>query len=104
MGNIIILSSLFAGLFVTINAKAQVKKIDTTAGFSGLTYRVSCNNKSADQNEVDISPKGFGNDVRDVSFIIKGRLRKILVDDLNEDGFPDLVICFYNGPNGELGN
>jgi len=104
MGNITTLSFLFAGLFATVSAQAQVRKIDTTAGFSGVSYRVSCNNKNADENNVTISPKGFGKDVSDILLTIKGRLHKILVDDLNEDGFPDLVLCFYNGPNGELGN
>ena len=104
MSNITTLSFLFAGLFAALGAHAQARKIDTTAGFSGLSYRVSCNNKNADENDVTISPKGFGKDVRDVSFTIKGRLRKILADDFNEDGFPDLALCFYNGPNSEFGN
>jgi len=104
MSNITTLSFLFAGLFAALGAHAQARKIDTTGGFSGLSYRVSCNNKNADENDVTISPKGFGKDVTDVSLTIKGRLRKILVDDLNEDGYPDLVLCFYNGPNSELGN
>ena len=97
-------SFLFAGLFATVGAQAQFRKIDTTASFAGLGFRVSCNNKSADENYVTISPKGFGKDVRDMSFAIRGTLHKIIVDDLNEDGFPDLVLCIYNGPNGELGN
>jgi hypothetical protein len=104
MGNITALSFLFAGLFATVSARAQVRKIDTTASFGGIGYRVSCNNKNAGENDVTISPKGFGKDVGDMSFIAKGQLHKILVDDLNEDGFPDLVLCIYNGPNGETGN
>src|SRR3954469_18356101 len=104
MSNITTLSFLLAGLFATVSAQAQVRKIDTTAGFSGVSYRVSCNNKNADENNVTISPKGFGKDVSNISLAIKGRLHKILVDDLNEDGFPDLVLCYYNGPNDELGN
>src|SRR5689334_3887575 len=103
MRNITTLSFLFAGLFAAVSAQAQTKKMDTTATFGGIGYRVSCNNKNADQNDVNISPKGFGKDVTDMAVTIKGRLQKILVDDLNEDGFPDLVLCFYNGPKGELG-
>ena len=66
----LLLSFLFAGLFAAFGHR--VRKIDTTAGFSGLSYRVSCNNKNADENDVTISPKGFGKDVRDISFTIKG--------------------------------
>ncbi|HXL56173.1 MAG TPA: hypothetical protein VN958_07955, partial [Chitinophagaceae bacterium] len=67
-------------------------------------YRVSCNNKNESENQVSVSPKGFKGEVRDVSFPIKGRLRKILVDDLNDDGYPDLLLCIYGGTNGEMGN
>jgi hypothetical protein len=98
------LSFLFTGLLVTGIAQAQVKKIDTTASFAGLGYHVSCSNKSTDENSVYISPKGFGNEVKDLSFTIRGQLRKILVDDLNEDGYPDLLLCIYSGANGDLGN
>lgn len=99
------MSNIFlVGMFVTINVHAQYKKIDTTATMGSTGFRVSCNNKSESENEVSISPKGFGKDVRDVSFSIKGRLRKILVDDLNGDGYPDLVLCIYSGAHGEMGN
>jgi hypothetical protein len=104
MRNVIILFFAFAALFARGSVHAQVKKIDTTASFGGIGYRVQCNNKSSDDNLVAITPKGFGKDVRDISFSIRGKLHKILVDDLNEDGFPDLLLCVYNGPNGELGN
>jgi hypothetical protein len=91
-------------LFAATSTQAQFKKIDTTAGFAGLSFHVSCANKNDNENDVTISPKGFGKEVRDLSFPIKGHLRKILVDDLNEDGFPDLLLCIYNGPNDNLGN
>jgi len=104
MRNITILCFLFSGLLTTVSAKAQARKIDTAASYGGLSYRVSCSNKAEDENIVTISPKGFGKEVRDMSFTIRGRLRKILVDDLNEDGYPDLVLCIYGGASGELGN
>lgn len=101
---ITILSCIFFGLFVTIGAKAQGRKIDTTAFFGDAGYRVTCNNKKDDLNGVTITPKGFKNTSRDVSFDIKGRLEKILVDDFNDDGFPDLLLCTYSGPKYENGN
>jgi hypothetical protein len=104
MSNTSKLFFLFAALFAASGIFAQARKIDTSASFAGIGYRVSCNNKNADDNDVTVSPKGFGKDVRDLSFSIRGQLRKILVDDLNEDGFPDLILCIYNGPNNELGN
>lgn len=103
MSDIIVLSLLFAALFASAGVNAQDKKIDTTASQGAVGYRVVCNNKSASANQISIFPKGFGNDVRDMSFTIKGTLRKILVDDFNGDGYPDLVLCLYSGMNGEIG-
>ena len=104
MGNITILSFLLAGLFGTVHVQAQARKIDTIASFGSAGYRVTCSNKNESENQVSVSPKGFGKEVTDLSFAIKGRLRKILVDDLNSDGYPDLIICIYGGVNGEMGN
>jgi hypothetical protein len=102
MAKITFLFFLVTGLFATANA--QVKKIDTTASVGSIGYRVQCSNKGESENQVSISPKGFDKDVRDLSFMIRGRLRKILVDDLNGDGYPDLLLCIYGGINGEMGN
>ncbi len=104
MGNITILSILGAALFTTFGTQAQDRKIDTTASFGSAGFRVRCNNKNESENDVAIFPKGFAREVTDISFSIKGRLKKILVDDLNDDGYPDLVLCFYSGSNGEIGN
>jgi len=99
-----IIPFLLVALFATVNVHAQFKKIDTTATIGSIGYRVQCNNKSETENVVSITPKGFDKDVRDMSFAVKGRLRKIIVDDLNSDGYPDLVLCVYGGANGEMGN
>jgi len=104
MHKIIIVFFLFAGVVVTIKANGQAKKVDTTAMQGSTGYRVSCNNKDENENIVSISPKGFGKEIRDLSFAVKGKLRKILVDDLNADGYPDLILCIYSGANGIMGN
>src|SRR5436190_20272970 len=88
----------------TTRLQAQAKKIDTTATQNNAGYRVNCNNKSGNANDVSISPKGFDKDVRDMSFTIHGTVRKILVDDFNSDGYPDLVLCIYSGVDGEMGS
>jgi len=103
MGKIIISCFLFAGLFATANVDAQVRKIDTSGYQGNIGYRVWCNNKNAGENDVSVSPKGFDKEVRDLSFPVRGRLRKILVEDVNEDGYPDLLLCIYGGANGEMG-
>ena len=98
-----ILIFALANLFTSINIDAQVQNIDTTAFFGVAGYRVTCSNKKEDANQVSISPKKFKNTVRDVSFMVKGKLAKILVDDLNDDGFPDLLLCLYTGVKNEKG-
>jgi len=90
-------------LFILSGVKAQGQKIDTTAFFGNAGYRVTCSNKKEDANEVTISPKKFKTSVRDVSFNVKGRLTKILVDDFNDDGYPDLLLCIYKGAKYEKG-
>jgi len=104
MRTIIIVSVVLAALFIGKDAQSQVKKIDTTASFGGAGFRVTCSNKKERDNTVDISPKGFKNTVSPISFPIQGRLNKIWVDDLNDDGFPDLLLCFYSGAHLEIVN
>ena len=83
---------------ILIPVFSQIKKVQekirekTTAFFNNSGYRVTCSNKKDDANNITISPKKFKNTVSDASFDIKGRLVKILVDDLNDDGFPDLLL------------
>jgi hypothetical protein len=87
---------LFIGIIsfgTTLNA--QFRKIDTTMKIGKAGYKVNCNNKSETKNVVSISPIGFQNTARDVSFEVKGRILKAEVDDLNNDVFPDLVLYIY---------
>lgn len=102
MLNITTFTFFLASLFSTVYA--QNKKIDTTAMYGDVGYHVTCNNKKEDDNGVTISPKGFKNTVRDAAFPIRGRLTKIIVDDFNDDGFPDLLLCIYNWQNHEKGS
>lgn len=98
-----ILTFTLVSLFISMGVKAQQHKIDTTAYFGVAGYRVTCNNKNEDATQVSISPKKFKKNIRDVSFMVKGRLTKILVDDLNDDGHPDLLLCIYTGAKFEKG-
>ena len=78
-------------------AKAQIpaRKIDTSMKVGKAGYRLSCNNKNPDRNTVTITPVGFDKDTREFSFEIKGRVTKAEVDDINRDGFPDLVFYVF---------
>lgn len=90
-------------VFVCLITNAQVRKIDSTLKMGKVGYKVSCNNKSKDQNEVKVKPVGFDNEAREMNFYIKGRITKAEIDDLNNDGFPDMIIYVYSGDNGEYG-
>jgi len=93
---------LFLGLF-SGNVNAQSKKFDTTAKMGDKGYRVECNNKNPDKNSVTVSPIGLKTDGPDPTFTVYGKVTKVFIDDLNEDGRPDLIICIYGGDNGAIG-
>lgn len=97
---------LFLAVIILIagfSARAQVKRYDSSMKVGKAGYRVYCNNKGIDKNSVTISPIGFENTAREISIDIKGRIAKSEVDDLNNDGFPDLVMYVYNAGNKNTG-
>jgi len=89
--------------FCNIHTVAQFKKIDTTLTINNAGYKVSCNNKNADDNSVSVSPVGFKNTATTAAFTIKGTLVKAEIGDLNSDGYPDLVMYVFGVPNSETG-
>jgi hypothetical protein len=93
---------LFVCLLIAFGTSiyGQVKKIDTTMKLGNIGFKLVCSNKNEDKNFVTVSPIGFGSGARDVSFEVKGRIRKAEVDDLNNDFYPDMVMYVYtNDPN-----
>ena len=95
-----LLASFF---FCTQNIQAQDNKMDTTVKIGNAGYKVSCNNKNVIDNPVSISPVGFKKAVRDVNFAIKGRLKRTEIADVNNDGYPDLMLCIYGVPTSVTG-
>jgi hypothetical protein len=86
-----------AAILLWTSAKAQViiPKMDSTLKIGKVGYRVECRNKKNDQNQLDIRPIGFDNEARPLTFMVRGRVAKAEIDDLNSDGFPDLVLYVY---------
>jgi hypothetical protein len=97
---------LFPGLmlFVASESYGQFTRFDSTLKMGRAGYRVVCNNKTVDQNELMVRPIGFESTARELKFYIKGRVAKAEIDDLNNNGFPDLVVYIYSGPQGQYGN
>ncbi len=91
------------GIFLSIYSNAQARKIDTIMKLGNVGFKLVCNNKNDDKNYVTVSPIGFSSGARDVSFEVKGRIRKAEVDDLNNDLYPDLVIYIYLNGTDEKG-
>ncbi len=81
-----LLLSSFAGWGQTL------PKYDSTMKIGKSGYRISCINKATDRNILNIRPIGFKPEVREVSLELKGRVTNAEIDDLNMDGFPDIVI------------
>lgn len=90
-------SLLIGAILVGASARAQVEipKIDSTLKIGKVGYRVECRNRKVDLNELDVVPIGFDHDVRPLHFMLPGRVAKAEIDDLNGDGYPDLVLYVY---------
>ncbi|MCK9404601.1 MAG: hypothetical protein M0Q26_14510 [Chitinophagaceae bacterium] len=94
----------FFGGTAFLQAQVPFKKIDTTMKLGKSGYRLTCSNKGTDKNTTSVSPIGFDKAVREFSFDIKGRITKAEVDDVNRDGYPDLVIYVMNNDSIPKGN
>jgi hypothetical protein len=90
---------LILSLGMVFGANAQYKRYDSTMKIGKVGYKVFCVNKNPDKNTVTIGPVGFEKDAHEVSIEIKGRVTRSEVDDLNRDGFPDLVVYVYDAKN-----
>jgi len=53
---------------------------------------------------VQVKLIGFDKSARDYDFYLHGRVVRAEIDDLNNDGFIDLIIYIYSGTNGEYGS
>lgn len=82
---------------------AQVKRFDSSMKLGKAGYRVVCSNKNLDKNYTTIHPIGFQNGAHEVSIEVKGRILRAEVDDLNNDGFPDLVLYVYSSGAKNMG-
>ena len=83
-------------LFTALVLNGQARKLDTTMKVGKAGYRVTTRNVNPEKNSITISPIGFDANMREFSFEVKGRVNKAEVDDLNADGFPDLVLYVFN--------
>ncbi len=87
---------LSCGLLTLTALQAQYRKIDTTMKVGSAGYRVYCNNKNPEKNNLNVTPIGFDKSAREISIEIKGRVLSTESDDLNNDGFPDLILYIYS--------
>lgn len=94
-----------AGIFVMKPGilHAQFKKIDTTVISGSVGYRVRCSNSYPDKNDVTLKLIGFEKEAKGTSFLVGGQIAYAMVDDLNNDNFPDLLLVSFNGPHFQFG-
>ncbi|MFM1972266.1 MAG: hypothetical protein RL185_948 [Bacteroidota bacterium] len=86
-----ILSFLFMVLVGPIFGQVW-SKYDSTMKIGKAGYRIACLNRSPDRNVLNIRPVGFKSESREASIEIRARVYGAEIDDLNNDGFPDIVI------------
>ena len=84
-------------------AQVVLEKVDSTLKIGKVGYRVECRNKKYDKNELTVRPVGFESAAREMNFYINGRVAKAQIDDLNSDGYPDLVLYIYSDSNAIYG-
>jgi hypothetical protein len=89
---------------LSLRLVSQIKRTDTTLTIGKVGYRIDCNNKDTALNELDVRPIGFDHEARESRFFIRGRIIRSEIDDLNNDGFPDLMIYTVIGARTWYGN
>jgi hypothetical protein len=83
----------FAFLLISIASFGQkANKYDSTVKMGKVGYRITCMNRNLDRNALNIRPIGFKSEVREASLELRGRVVSTEIDDLNNDGFPDIII------------
>jgi hypothetical protein len=94
---------LFFGAADAQSAQPSFGKIDSTLKIGNAGYRVTCRNKSTTENQLTVAPVGFQGGAEKVSYMLQGRVAQAEIDDLNGDGFPDLVLFIYTDSNAVFG-
>ncbi|MFI5151972.1 MAG: hypothetical protein ACHQET_01480 [Chitinophagales bacterium] len=85
------------------NVSAQVQKYDSTMMLGKGGFRVTCKNKNPNENSLSVKLIGFESTARGIDVFIKGTISKAEIDDLNDDGWPDLLMYAKTGVNGVYG-
>jgi len=94
-----IFSIVFIFIGLTVHAQ-KAGRYDSTLKIGKSGYRVNCMNREKSQNILSIKPIGFKNESREVAVEIKAKVTSAEIDDLNQDGFPDLIIYLME-PTGK---
>jgi hypothetical protein len=100
----ILLMALLPG--ASVGAQVLFPRIDTTVKIGKAGYRVECKNKKYDENLLSVRAIGFESSaegMREANFMIRGRVARAEIDDLNSDGFPDLVLYVYSDSSAIFG-
>ena len=83
----------FSFLLIAFVTNAQkTLRYDSTMKIGKAGYRVFCMNRSNEQNVLNIRPIGFKAEVREVNIELRAKVSAAEIEDLNNDGFPDLII------------
>ena len=89
------------GLLLLVNSLVAqgYKRYDSTLKIGKAGFKIFSLNKTPDRNTLTIRPIGFKSEAREASLEIKARVLSAEIDDLNNDGFPDVII-FIEEPKG----
>jgi hypothetical protein len=88
----------FLLLSVVTNAQ-KMNKFDSTLKIGKVGFKVNCTNKNIERNVLSVKPIGFTSEAREIGLDLKGRIMSAEIDDLNQDGFPDMIIYVIDAAN-----
>ncbi|MCF6312223.1 MAG: hypothetical protein L3J39_07205 [Verrucomicrobiales bacterium] len=86
---------------LTLSANAQ-KAFDKTVTLEKVSFRIQCANDSS-LNKVKITPKGLADD-KAITVEAEGAVTAVEIDDLNNDGFPEIYIAITSAGSGSYGS
>jgi hypothetical protein len=79
-------------LFSITSIGQKFTKYDSTMKIGKVGYKVTCMNRTLDRNVLNVRPIGFKSEAREVNLELRGRVQSAEIDDLNQDGYPDVII------------
>jgi len=99
---ITLLLSSSLGFAADSSSKSESTAFDKSVKLEKISFRVQCPNNSS-LNKVTITPKGLSNN-KPIVVDADGTVSDVKIDDINNDGFPEIYISVISAGSGGYGS